>query len=221
MRAVNLLPRENERRQGGRRVDPLVAGGAALSVVVLAALGGGFALEHSHAASERQKLAAARSELARLQAESRQGSGARTPTLPTPVVTQQQLPWEAALTSALATRVAWDDVLAQLARVVPSNVTVSTVSLGSGSGTGATASTTAPPPGSAGSLTLGGSAFSESGVAQLIARLGLVPDLSAIALTSSTADPKSGVVTFTITAQVGIPTPPTAIAAPASGGAAS
>ena len=217
MRAVNLLPREHERRNGGRRVDPLVAGGAALSVVVLAALGGGFALEHSHASSERQKLATARAELARLQAQSRQGSGARTPTLPTPVVTQQQLPWQTALTSALATRVAWDDVLAQLGRVVPSNVTVSTVTLGAGAASGGTA----PPPGAAGTLSVGGSAFSESGVAQLLARLGLVPDLSAIALTSSTTDAKSGVVSFTITAQVGTPTPPAAVAAPAGGGVAS
>jgi Tfp pilus assembly protein PilN len=211
VRAVNLLPRESNTRRGGRRVDPFVVGGATLTVVVAAALAGGFALEHSHASSDQRQLATARAELARLQGEATKGSGTKTPTLPTPTVTQQQLPWEAALTSALSSRVAWDDVLAQLARVVPANVTVTTVTLGA-----STAGSTAVP-GSAGSLALGGTAFNENGVAQLLSRLGLVPDLGSIALTSSTADPKTGVVTFAISAQVSPPTT-VAVAAPAAGG---
>lgn len=217
MKAVNLLPSDSNSRRvsGGRRIDPFVASGAAITVVVAAALAGGFALEHSHASAAQRKLATARAELTRIEAESRQGSGTSTPSVPVPAVTQQQLPWEAALTSALSTRVAWDDVLAQLARVVPANVTVTTVTLG-----GAVAGTT-PAPGSDGSLSLGGTAFSENGVVQLLSRLGLVSDLSNVALTSSTADPKTGVVTFTVTAQVGTPTATSALAAPASGGAAS
>lgn len=217
MRAVNLLPRESNTRRGGRRVDPFVVGGATLTIVVAVALGGGFALEHSHASSEQRQLATARAELARLQGEATQGSGTKTPTLPTPTVTQQQLPWQAALTSALSTRVAWDDVLAQLARVVPANVTVTTVTLGAGTASGTTTGT-APAAGSAGTLALGGTAFNENGVAQLLARLGLVPDLASIALTSSTADPKTGVVTFAISAQVSPPTT-IAVAAPAGGAA--
>jgi Tfp pilus assembly protein PilN len=216
MRAVNLLPSESFSRRtslsGARRFDPVVAAGAAVTVAVLGALVGGYALEHSHASSAQGKLASARTELARLRAASHGSTGVPTPTLPTPAVVQQEQPWEAALTSALATRVAWDDVLAQLARVIPSNVTVTTVTLG------ATAAGTTPPSGSVGSLQLGGSAFSENGVVQLLSRLALVPDLNNIALTSSTADPKSGVVTFTVTADVGAPTAPSALAAPATGG---
>lgn len=210
MKAVNLLPRDSQRRPSSRRVDPLLAGGATLTVVVAAALGGAFVLEHSHASSAQQKLATARTELSRLQAESRQGSGVSTPVLPTPAVTQQEGPWNAALSSALSTRVAWDDVLAQLARVVPGNVTVTTVTLGA-----ATPGTTTAV-GSAGTLALGGTAFSENGVVQLLSRLALVPDLTSIALTSSSADPKTGVVTFSITAQVAGPTS-IAAAAPATG----
>ena len=74
--------------------------------------------------------------------------------------------------------------------------------------------------GSAGTLAVGGTAFSESGVVQLLSRLGLVPDLSSIALTSSTADPKTGVVTFSITAQVAPPSS-IAVAAAAAGGVTS
>jgi Tfp pilus assembly protein PilN len=209
MRAVNLLPRESlGRNSGSRRIDPVVAGGAALTLVVVAALGGGFVLEHSHASAQQQKLASARAELVRLEAASHRSSGGTTPVLPSPAVTQQQAPWQAALTSALSTRVAWDDVLTQLSRVVPSNVTVATVSLG-GSSAGS------------GTLSLGGVAFSEEGVAQLLARLGLVPTLGNITLTASSADPKTGHVTFTITADVSTPTPPASIAAPATGGVAS
>lgn len=224
MRAVNLLPRESSGRRvaGGSRIDPLVGGGAALTVVVVAVIAGGFALEHSHASSQQRQLATARSELARLQSAAKQGSGATTPTLPTPAVTQQQLPWEAALTSAMSTRFAWDDVLAQLARVVPSNVTVTTVTLGNGTSTGTAAAPattgTAATPGTAGTLSLGGTAFSENGVVQLLSRLGLVADLSNVALTSSAADPKTGVVTFTVTAAVNAPAT-VAVAASAPGAA--
>ncbi|HLX31145.1 MAG TPA: PilN domain-containing protein [Gaiellaceae bacterium] len=198
MRAVNLLPRDTRSRRGGRRVDPLVAGGAALTVVVVAAVAGGFALAHGHATSEQQKLATARAELRQLQAQERRSSVTTKPVLPTPTVIAQEVPWQAAVTSALLTRVAWDDVLWQLAHVVPANLTLSTVTLG-GSATGSTTSAT---PGAAGSLTVGGTAFSEQGVAQLLARLSLVPGVSGVTLTSSSADPKSGVVTFVVAASV-------------------
>jgi Tfp pilus assembly protein PilN len=205
VRAVNLLPRETRSSRSSRRVDPLLAGGAALTVVVAAAVGGGFFVAHSHAASEQNKLAAARTQLSRLQAEARQAStGHSTPVLPTPAVTLQQGPWQAALAGVLSARVAWDDVLSQVARVVPGNVTVSNLSLGGGTtSTTATAGTAATSP--HGTLTLGGTAFSEDGVVQLLSRLALVPDLSNVALTSSTVDSTSGHVTFTLTAQVSTP----------------
>ena len=63
MRAVNLLPRETRSSRSARSVDPLLVGGAVLTVVVAAAVGSGFFLVHSHAASEQSKLATARAQL--------------------------------------------------------------------------------------------------------------------------------------------------------------
>lgn len=212
MKAVNLLPRETRNSRGGGRMDPLLAGGAAVTVVVAAAIGGGFFLVHSHAASAQKKLATARAGLAVLEAAKRQASSGTTPVLPTPTVTQSQAPWQSALASALQGRVPWDAVLSQLARVVPPNVTVSTVTLGSAtSGTSSSSSpagTPATPPPAAGipgALQIGGTAFSEAGVAELLSRVALVPNLSDVTLTSSSADPKNGQVTFEISAQVSIP----------------
>jgi Tfp pilus assembly protein PilN len=175
-------------------------------VVVVAAVGGGFALAHSHAASERQKLATAKSELVQLQKEQTQSGSVATPIIPTPAVTGQAPTWQAALASALAGRIAWDSVLSQLGRVTPANVTFTNVALGAT----AAASATASP----GTLTLSGTAFTQDAVAQLLARLQLVPNLTNVTLTSSTADPKSGVVSYVIGAQINAPaTSVTAVAA--------
>jgi Tfp pilus assembly protein PilN len=207
MRAVNLLPRETRSRSAGR-VDPLLAGGAALTVAVVVAVGAGFVLTHSHAASAQKKLATARAELALLRQEASRASGATAPALPPPAVAQEVGPWQTALATALQTRIPWDGVLLQLARVVPANVTVTTVSLGGATipngSSGSTGSTPAPAAtsGAPASLQIGGTAFSEDGVAQLLSRLALIPDLSNVVLTTSTADPKTGHVTFSISAQV-------------------
>src|SRR5581483_4037006 len=205
MRAVNLLPRELSGRharpgRGGRRVDPLAAGGAVLTVVVAAALGGGFVMERSHASSAQRRLAAARAELARLQStQPAKTPGTHGPTLSASVLSQQA-PWQTALTSALAGRVAWDGVLSELSRVVPANVTVSTVTLG-----GSSRSKTAA---GGGSLSLAGTAYSEQGVVQLLSRLQLVPGLSQIVLGPTTAAGKSGVVSWSLTATIAAPAAP-------------
>ncbi|MGH3008496.1 MAG: PilN domain-containing protein [Gaiellaceae bacterium] len=202
MKAVNLLPREANAGRSFRGVDPVRAGGAALTIAVVAAVGGAFALAHSHAASAQRQLTTAKSELAQLQKEQTQGGTVATPILPTPSVTGQTPTWQAAVESALAGRVAWDGVLSQIGRVTPGNVTLTNVTLGGGAA--------ATP----GSLSLAGTAFNEDGVAQLLARLQLVSSLSGVTLTSSNADPKSGVVSFVIGAQTNIPvTSVTAVAA--------
>jgi Tfp pilus assembly protein PilN len=213
MKAVNLLPRETRSsRSSSLRFDPLAIGGMAITAVVVAAIGGGFALAHSHASSEQQRLSAARSELAQLKAEETQSGAVSTPILPTPAVTGQAGTWKSALDSALAGRLAWDGVLSQIGRVTPPNVTFTNVTLGAAAAS--TATTTA----SAGTLSLSGSAFSHDAVAELLARLQLVPGLANVTLTSSTADPTSGVVTFVIAADASAPA--TSVAAPPTGAGA-
>jgi Tfp pilus assembly protein PilN len=212
MRAVNLLPRETHTRRTFSGVDPFLAAGAALTVVVVAAVGGGFVLAHSHAVSEQRKLAAARTELAQLQREQTRSGSVATPILPTPAVTAQTPTWQAAIESALNGRVAWDDVLFQIGRITPGNVSLTSVTLGASS----TTSTASAGPGT---LSLAGTAFNQDSVAQLLARLQLVPNLSSVTLTSSTADPKSGVVTFVIAAQTSVPVTAPATTTAAGAGA--
>ena len=215
MKAVNLLPREEANRRSGR-VDPLAVGGVVLTVVAAAGIAGGFVLEHRHAGSEQQQLAAVNAQL--VQAKARQqkslsGGHAALPTLATPSVTAQEQPWRDAVASALSTRIAWDRVLREFSQVVPSDITVSNVTMGA-PGAATSSSPSSSTSAASGAFTLQGRAFSEDGVARLLSRLMLVPDLTGVALMSSTSDPTTGIVSFQIQAQVkGAPVAPAASAA--------
>ena len=216
MKAVNLLPREEATRRGGTRIDPLAVGGAALTIVVAAGVAGGFFLEHRHAGNEQQQLASANAQLA--QAKARQPKAPAThhvKLLTTPSVTAQTQPWRAAVATALSTRIAWDRVLGEFSRVVPSDITVSSLTMGAPGAGGSTSSSTTSA--ASGAFTVQGKAFSEDGIARLLSRLMLVPDLTGVELTSSTADPDTGVVSFAIQAQVkGVPAAPAASTAAAA-----
>lgn len=197
MKAVNLLPSE-EAGGRGRRLDPLAVGGIVVTVVVAAAVAGGYLLEHGHAKTASQQLAVARSQLANAKAqhESAPPAHATAPALTTPSVTAQEQTWRDAVASALSTRIAWDRVLHEFSQVIPSDITVSSLTMGAPSASSSGSS------GATGAFTLAGQAFSEDGVARLLSRLMLVPDLSGAALQNSTANPKTGVVSFQIQAQM-------------------
>src|SRR5437660_12229985 len=105
MRAVNLLPRATSSRQTG--IDRVLVATVALTVVVVAALAGGFLLEKAQASNERQQLAAVQAALAQAQSEQTKNTSPQAQ-LQIPVVLSQQEPWHVALDSALASRVAWD-----------------------------------------------------------------------------------------------------------------
>jgi Tfp pilus assembly protein PilN len=224
VKAVNLLPRD-ETSAGARRLDPLVVGGAVLLVAVVGGTAGGYMLEHKRAGSEQTQLASAQAQLAAAQARLQQlQSHPKKPILPTPSVTSQEKPWRDAVASALSTRIAFDRALLEFERVVPSDVTVSDLTMGApGAATSSGTTTTAgsaPTTGTTGggSFTLSGKTFSEDSVARLLSRLMLVPDLTGVSLQTSTTDPQTGIVTFAISAQVkGAPvTAAPATAAPAS-----
>jgi len=201
VKAVNLLPRE-EGKAGSRRFDPLVVGGVVLTVAVVAGTAGGFLVEHSHASSAQQQLSAAQSQLAQAKARrSQESSQATTPVVTPPSVTSQATPWREAVASALSTRIAWDHVLSEFAQVVPSDITLTNLSMSTPEAAAAavTGSTTSS---SSGAFTLTGTAFSEDSVARLLSRLMLVPELTGVELNSSTKNTDSGVITFGIQATV-------------------
>src|SRR4029450_1489696 len=106
----------------------------------------------------------------------------------------------AALSTALADRLAWDRVLPELALVLPSDVTLTTLDA------------TAPSPGSAGASTsaevssfrVTGTSVSQASVARLLSRLQVIPELQNVQLEFATAseDPSQPGVNFAITAAV-------------------
>lgn len=213
MRAVNLLPRDAQTSHGRYENRGLVAG-AAVGAAVVVALGAGFYTAHSRATAEQHRLAAAQAALDRVVAEETAKAAAAAehgkkakPIVPVPAVTSEEQPRLAAVSSALSTRIAWDRVLRELSLVIPSDITVSSLSMAAPVAGGASTA--------AQGVTVSGLAFSQDSVARLLSRLMLVPDLTNVTLGSSTADPTSGKVSFQITASVkGAPVPAAPAAAP-------
>jgi Tfp pilus assembly protein PilN len=206
MRAVNLLPAGSEARKSFRKEDPAVVVGSALGLIVIFALVAGFMNVHSKVNAEQGKLTAARIELAKLSLLKKPVVVTKpvvtTPIIAPPAVTQQEQPRLAALSTAMSTRIAWDRILRELSLVLPSDVTLSALNLTAPPAPVAElAGTPAPTPTQG--LGISGSAFSQDGVARLLTRLMLVPDLSDVVLTSSSAGANStGGVSFTISASV-------------------
>jgi Tfp pilus assembly protein PilN len=173
----------------------------ALTVLVATAVVGGFFLEKAQAATERQRMVTAQAALAKAQSQQPSSHSPAPARLTVPVVLSQEQPWHLALDAAISSRVAWDTLLRQLEYVVPSNITLTTVTLGS-SGGGTT------PAG--GLISLGGSAFSSKDLAVFLATLARVPNVTQVSLVSSTTASGSKFLTFQITAQMTLPAPPPA-----------
>ena len=208
MRAVNLLPKEYVQKSL-REEDPAVVVGSSLAVVVIIALGAMFLLAHSKAGTQQKRLTAARLELAQL---SQRKTPVRhvtkqviTPIVPPPAIVGQEATWLAAVTTTLSQRIAWDRVLREVSLVMPDDVTLTSLTMTAPPSASAIPGA-APAPAASG-LVISGSSFSYPSVARLLSRLGLVPDLSNVLLTSTGSSGKSG-VEFSITAAVkGAPAP--------------
>ncbi len=108
---------------------------------------------------------------------------------------------------------AWDRVLREISLVLPGDVWLSDLTLQAPAAVpitpaaGAVAATPATPTPTATGLTMNGSAFSHQGVARLLSRLALVPDLENVTLGHSTrVNPgKRGPVEFSVTAGIRAP----------------
>jgi Tfp pilus assembly protein PilN len=204
MRAVNLLPKEFAARKSLREEDPAVVVGSALAVVVLIALGASFLVAQSKANTQQKRLTAARLELGKFSQKSNPTPPVKkpavpiTPIVPPPSIVGQEAVWLASVTSTLSQRIAWDRVLREVSLVMPDDVTLSSLTMTAPATPGAIPT---GPAASAQGFVIAGSAFSYPSVARLLSRLGLVPDLSNVTLTSTTSSSKTG-VDFAITAAV-------------------
>jgi Tfp pilus assembly protein PilN len=196
MRAVNLLPRDQAQRTIKKESLPVLIG-ACSGVLVFAVLGAMFMMGSGKVAAQQRKV----DDLNRIYQ-------ALPPPPAGPSTAQQQLAGEqsarvTALSTALTSRVAWDRVFREFSLVLPEDVWLTTLSAKSPiSPVTNTPSTTGTGPPS--QFTIQGRTYSHDGVARLLSRLQVVPDLTNVQLVSSTLSKVGGqdVVEFSIAADI-------------------
>lgn len=207
MRAVNLLPRQQvEHKRETPNAIALVAGiGGA---VLLLALVGGFLLANRSVDRQRQALTDARAVLAATPAKK---LSAHTQAFRKTLLTQREQR-SLALAAAIGRRVAWDRILRHITLVMPDDVWLQSltgsVPLDPTSTTTATPTTTtstssALPP-AATALTIQGYTYSQDGVARLLERLAVTPDLKNVQLQTSQSQlvGTHTVISFTIVSDI-------------------
>jgi Tfp pilus assembly protein PilN len=203
MRAVNLLPRQQiERKRERPNAVILVAsiGGAAVVLALVA----GFLVANRSVARQRQSLATAHAVLAVTPVHH---LSATTQAFRQTVLTDREQR-SLALDSALGKRVAWDRILRRFALVLPDDVWLTslqgTVPLDSSTTATAIATTPSALPAMPTALTISGYTYTQDGVARLLERLSVIPDLKNVQLQNSQAALVGGqeVIQFTIVSDI-------------------
>jgi Tfp pilus assembly protein PilN len=200
MRAVNLLPRELIQERGTLPKPVPLAGAVAVPAIALVLVVVGYSHAHSTVASERAQLAAAQAAAAAAAAADHAAAVSATAESGLAAQRTQRL---AALKAVLAKQVPWDVSLGQLARALPRNVWLSSLtaisptpesSVAPTAATGAASSTT--------SFTMNGYGRTEQDVALTLQHLQLLPSLTDVTLgqTAQSTIGTATVVQFTITA---------------------
>ena len=202
MRAVNLLPRQRV-EQKRERPNAVALGAAIGGAAVLLALVGGFLLANRSVDRQRQALADARAVLAVTPAHN---MSAKTQSFRAKLLNQREQR-SLALAAAIGKRVTWDRVLRRVALVMPSDVWLQSLS-GSvpldGAVTPATTTTPSALPALPTALTIQGYTYSQDGVARLMERLEVVPDLKNVQLQNSQSAQVGNqtVINFTIVSDI-------------------
>jgi Tfp pilus assembly protein PilN len=205
MRAVNLLPRQQaELKRETPSAVALVAGigGATL----LLALVGGFLLANRSVDRQRQALTDARAVLAATPAKK---LSVHTQAFRRTLLTQREQR-SLALAAAIGKRVAWDRILRHVTLVMPDDVWLQSltgsVPLDPTSATTTAVTTSAPSalPQAPTALTLQGYTYSQDGVARLLERLAVLPDLQNVQLQTSQSQlvGTHTVISFTIVSDI-------------------
>ena len=196
MRAVNLLPRDHGQRTITKESVPVLVGGCS-GLLVLAVLGAMFLMGSGKIAAQQRKLDDLNRQFQAL-----------PPPPPGPTAAQQQLAGEqsarvSALTTALSSRVSWDRVFREFSLILPEDVWLTSLSAKSpispATNASSTGGSTVPS-----MFTIQGRTYSHDGVARLLSRLQVVPDLTNVQLISSTRSKVGNqpVVDFNIAADI-------------------
>ena len=201
MRAVNLLPRDQGQRAIKKESLPVLVG-ACSGVLVAAVLGAMFMMGSGKVAAQQRKL----DDLNRVYQ-------ALPPPPAGPSAAQQQLAGEqsarvSALSSALTSRVAWDRVFREFSLVLPDDVWLTSLTAKSPVSP-ATNVSSSPGTGAPSQFVIQGRTYSHDGVARLLSRLQVVPDLTNVQLMSSTLSQVGGqiIVDFPIAADIKVAGP--------------
>jgi Tfp pilus assembly protein PilN len=203
MRAVNLLPRQQV-QQKRERTNTVALGAGIGGAVVVLVLAAGFLLANRSVNRQRDALATARAVLA---ATPSHHVSAETNAFRSSILNQREQR-SLALAAAIGKRVAWDRILRRTALVLPDDVWLTNVTgtmplePTAATATGAVPSSALPAASTA--FTLQGSTYSQAGVARLLSRLQVVPDLKNVQLQSSTATliGKQRIINFTIVSDI-------------------
>jgi Tfp pilus assembly protein PilN len=205
MRAVNLLPRQHVEQKAERR-NPVALGAMIGGAAVLLVLVGGFLLANRSVDRQRQALADARAVLAVTPAHK---MSAQTQAFRATLLSQREQR-SLALAAAIGKRVSWDRILRRIALVMPDDVWLQSLSgsvpldstLTPTTATTTTAPSALPPLPSA--LTIQGYTYSQDGVARLLERLEVVPDLQNVQLQTSQSQQigNQTVINFTIVSDI-------------------
>lgn len=191
MRAFDLTPKDGEREKRSSASPAFLMVAAALvAVLLLAGLAGAYMLMDARAKERQTQVDDLRAQLAAL--------AATDPAEETPVaatLTAEGQARTAALSDALAARVAWDRILREFSLVLPEGVWLSTLSSATAGGAAAAdpdaaapADPTAAAPEGEGTFTISGFATSQEDVALLLSRLEVIPEFSSVQLQSSSRE---------------------------------
>ena len=196
MRAVNLLPRDHGARTIKKESLPVLVG-CCSAVLVVAVLGALYMMGSGKIAAQQRKLE-----------DLNRHFQALPPPPPGPTSAQQALAGEqsarvSALSAALANRVSWDRVFREFSLVLPDDVWLTQLAAKSPISP-ATNASTASTTGAPSEFTITGRTYSHDGVARLLSRMQVIPDLTNVQLVSSTITKvaKQDVVEFSIAADI-------------------
>jgi Tfp pilus assembly protein PilN len=201
MRAVNLLPRDERAKRTTAEQAPIFVG-FGLLLVLFVALSVLFLGASASVKDKQNALGDAKAQLAQLpplpKAQSAIEAG----------LAGEQKARVSAVTSALSRRVSWDRVLREFATVLPGDVWLTSLSAHAPSSPASAAPAAPTAPGAAPTgFVINGYTYSQDGVARLLSRLNVLPDLTNVQLQTSSLT-KVGlqdVVQFTILADVAPP----------------
>jgi len=202
MRAVNLLPRQHV-EQKRERPNAVALGAALGGAAVLLVLVAGFLLASRSVDRQRQALADARAVLAATPAHN---LSAKTQSFRATLLSQREQR-SLALAAAIGKRVAWDRILRRVALVMPDDVWLQSLTASVPLDAAAPVAATTTPsalPATPTALTIQGYTYSQDGVARLLERLEVVPDLENVQLQTSQSAQigNQTVINFTIVSDI-------------------